>query len=78
MGFVFRFGGNFYKTAMLIIGFIIAFYAIIAFRLWGMDWTGYFLKFGSLEEVVFISLVVAGVGIVVSALLKWFVRLELR
>ena len=78
MGFFFRFGGNFYKTAMVIIGFTIGFYVIIEFRLWSMEWTEYFLKFGSLEEVVFVSLVVMAIGIVVPALLKWFLRLELR
>jgi hypothetical protein len=77
-GFLFRVGGNFYKTAMVIIGFLIAFYIVVDFRLWGMEWTEYFLRLGSLEEVIFVSLVVAGVGIVVLALLKWFLRLELR
>ena len=78
MGFVRRLGGNFYKTLMVILGFLIAFYVVIEFRLWGMEWTEYFLRLGSLEEVIFVSLVVAGVGIVVIALLKWFLRLELR
>ena len=78
MGFVFRFGKNFYKTAIIIFGFLLAFYIIIEFRLWGMEWTEHFLRFGSLEEVIFISLVVMAIGIIVPALLKWFVRLELR
>jgi len=78
MAFWLKFSGNFYKTIMVIIGFFIAFYFVIEFRLWGMDWTEYFLRLGRIEEVVFVSLIVAGVGIVIVGLLKWFLRLELR
>lgn len=78
MGVWFRIGRNFYKTAMVIIGFAIAFYIVIEFRIWGMEWTEHFLRLGSLEEVIFVSLVGMAVGMVVLALLKWFLRLELR
>ncbi len=69
-------GINLYKTVMIIIGFALAIYVITEFRLWSMAWTDVFIRLWRLEEIIFVSLVVVGVTIVITWLLKWFIRLE--
>lgn len=69
---------NLYKILLIILGLVIVFYVLIAFRLWSMEWTDYFLKRGQWEEIIFVSLIIAGISLVVLKLFRWYVRLETR
>ncbi len=68
--------GNFFKIAVTLIGLAIVFYVLIEFRLWSMDWTAYFLKTGSWEQLIFISLIIAGISLVVLKLFGWHLRMQ--
>lgn len=76
MSFLGHAGNNFFKIAVSLIGLIVVFYILIEFRLWSADWTGYFLKRGGFEEIIFVSLIVAGVSIVVLKLYSWHLRIQ--
>ena len=76
--FVSRTTGNLVKILITLGGLILVFYILIEFRLWSMDWTDYFLKRGAFEEIIFISLIVAGISMVVLWLFKWHMRLQTR
>jgi len=76
MGFVARTSGNFYKILVTLAGLLLVFYILIEFRLWSMEWTEYFLKRGSWGEIIFISLIIAGISMVVLWLFKWHIRLQ--
>ena len=76
--FVSRTSGNLIKILMTLGGLILVFYVLIEFRLWSGDWTGYFLKRGAFEEIIFVSLIVAGISTVVLWLFKWHLRLQRR
>lgn len=76
--FVSRTTGNLVKILITLGGLILVFYVLIEFRLWSGDWTGYFLKRGAFEEIIFVSLIVAGISTVVLWLFKWHLRLQTR
>jgi len=76
MGFWARIAGRFFKIALSLAALLLVFYILIDFRIWSMDWTGYFLKRGQFGEIIFVSLVVAGVSMVVLALFKWHIRIQ--
>ncbi len=76
--FVSRTTGNLVKILITLGGLILVFYVLIEFRLWSGNWTGYFLKRGAFEEIIFVSLIVAGISIVVLWLFKWHLRLQAR
>ena len=78
MSFVSRTSGNFFKILVTLAGLAVVFYILIEFRLWSMDWTDYFLKRARFEEIIFVSLIVAGISIVVLWLFKWHLRLQTR
>ncbi len=76
--FVSRTTGNLVKILITLGGLILIFYVLIEFRLWSGDWTGYFLKRGAFEEIIFVSLIVAGISTVVLWLFKWHLRIQTR
>lgn len=78
MSFVSRTTGNLFKILATLGGLAIVFYILIEFRIWSMDWTDYFLKRGSFEEIIFVSLVVMGISIVILWLFKWYLRAQMR
>ena len=67
---------NFFKIAVSLAGLAIVFYVLIEFRLWSMGWTDYFIKRGGWEEIIFVSLIVAGITTVVLKLFGWHLRLQ--
>ena len=76
--FVSRTTGNLVKILITLGGLILVFYVLIEFRLWSADWTGYFLKRGGYEEIIFVSLIIAGISTVVLWLFKWHLKLQTR
>ena len=78
MSFVSRTSGNFFKILVTLVGLAVVFYILIEFRLWSMDWTEYLLKRARFEEIIFVSLIVAGISTVVLWLFKWHLRLQTR
>jgi len=76
MSFVGRLGNNFFKIAVSLVGLLILFYILIEFRLWSMEWTDYFLKRGSFEEIIFVSALVFIVSTVVLKLYQWHIRMQ--
>jgi len=69
---------NFYKIAIILISIAIIIYVMVAFRIWNNDWTDYLLKRGRWEEAVFVGIILMGMGMVLTKLYQWFVRLEMR
>jgi hypothetical protein len=78
MSFVSRTAGNFFKLLVTLGALALVFYVLIEFRIWSGDWTGYFLKRGRFEEIIFVSLVVAGISTVLLWLFKWHLRAQTR
>lgn len=78
MSFVGNIGRNFF-TVLVTVG-VIAFglYVIMSFKEWGGDWTGYFLRRGKWEEIIFVSLIAMAVTMVVMQLIKWHIRAQGR
>ena len=78
MSFVSRTSGNFFKILVTLTGLAVVFYILIEFRLWSMDWTDYLLKRARFEEIIFVSLIVAGISMIVLWLFKWHLRMQTR
>ena len=76
--FVSKTSGNFFKILITLAGLALVFYILIEFRLWSMNWTDYLLKRARFEEIIFVSLIVAGISTVVLGLFKWHLRLQAR
>jgi len=77
-GFLRHSARNFYKIGLTLIALGIVFYVLIEFRLWSMEWTEYFTKVGKLEEIIFISLIVAGASLIVLKAFHVFLSLQSR
>jgi len=67
---------NFYRILVSLLGLVVLFYILISFRIWSMDWTDYFIKVGRWEEIIFVSLIVAGISMVLIKLYQWHIRLQ--
>ena len=78
MSFASRTTGNLFRILVTLGAFAIVIYILIEFRVWSGDWTGYFLKRGRLEEIIFVTLVCMAVTTVVIWLLKWHLRAQGR
>ena len=76
--FVSKTFGNLIKILITLSGLILVFYVLIEFRLWSGNWTGYFLRRGAFEEIIFVSLIVAGISTVVLWLFKWHLKIQGR
>ncbi len=69
---------NFYKIAMILISIAIIIYIMVAFRIWNNEWIDYLMKRGRWEEAVFVGIILMGLGMVLTKLYQWFVRMEMR
>ena len=69
---------NFFRILLTLGALALVFYILIEFRIWSSDWTDYFLKRGSFEEIIFVSVVVAGISMVILWLFKWHLRAQMR
>jgi hypothetical protein len=76
--FVKKTTGNLFKMLLTLGGLALVFYILIEFRLWSTDWTDYFMKHGRFEEIIFVSLIVAGISMVVLKLFSWHLRAQMR
>lgn len=74
--FTSRTGSNLYKISITLAGLAFLIYILVEFRLWSMDWTGYFLKRGKWAEIIFVSIVVFLVSTVTIKLFQWHLRIQ--
>jgi len=66
--------GNLYTTLIFLAGLAVVVYILVAFRIWSMSWTDYFIRTWKIEELIFVFLIVSAVTIVLTSLFNWFIR----
>lgn len=66
------------KAVKLAIGFLIAVFFLVLFKVWGQENQGYFLFVGDYGSVIVIVLVTFVVTFIIEALWKWEVREVLK
>ncbi len=76
MGLLTKVEINFYKMVVSLLGLLFVLYVLVEFRIWSMEWTEYFLKRAGWLEIIFISLVVAGISTVILKLFQWHIRMQ--
>lgn len=65
-----------WRILVFLVTLAIMIYVVVYFRVWGIEWSKWFLWHGNLWGWIFVSMVVTGICMVIVKLVQWQVRLE--